>query len=174
LFLPRVTVLPALRVEGDAVMLCRCARGLLFALIVSFATMLPASARAELGGDLTSVERDRVRMNASISVRPMGRYSVHEMTSDSGSTVREFASSDGKVFAVAWQGPFHPDYKQLLGPYFAQLQQSSGQQRRPRGAPVTIETPGFVFQSFGHFRDLAGRAYVPQMLPAGVGMEEIR
>jgi hypothetical protein len=155
-------------------MLSRSARGLLIALIVSAATMVPASARAELGGDLTSVERDRVRMNASISVRPMGRYTVHEIRSDSGSTVREFASPDGRVFAVAWQGPFPPDYQQLLGPYFAQLQQASRQQRRPRRAPLTIETPGFVFQSYGHFRDLAGRAYVPQMLPAGVGMEEIR
>ena len=152
----------------------RCARGFLFALIASFAMMLPARAFAELGGDLSSVERDRVRMNASIAVRPMGRYTVHEMTSDSGSTVREFATSEGKIFAVAWQGPFHPDYQQLLGPYFGQVQQGTGQQRHTRRAPVTIETPGFVFQSFGHFRALAGRAFVPQMLPSGVGMEEIR
>jgi hypothetical protein len=155
-------------------MVSRSARGLLFALVVSFATMLPARALAELGGSLTSIERDRVRMKASISVTPMGRYTVHEMRSDSGSTVREFALPDGKVFAVAWQGPFHPDYQQLLGPYFAQLQQASGQQRRARRAPLTVEAPGFVFQSVGHFRDLAGRAYVPQMLPAGVGVEEIR
>lgn len=155
-------------------MLSRSARGPLIALIVSVATMVPARAFAELGGDVNSVERDRVRMNAVVTVRPMGRYTVHEMTSDSGSTVREFSAPDGKVFAVTWQGPFHPDYQQLLGPYFAQLQQASRQQRRPRRAPLTIETPGFVFQSYGHFRDLAGRAYVPQMLPAGLGMEEIR
>jgi hypothetical protein len=113
-------------------------------------------------------------MKASMTVRPMGRYSVHEMMSDSGATVREFATPEGKIFAVAWQGPFHPDYQQLLGSYFAQLQQASGQQRLTRRAPVMIETPGFVFQSFGHFRALAGRAYVPQMLPTGVGVEEIR
>lgn len=149
----------------------RCARVVVCALIVSFATMLPA--RAELGGGLNSVERDRVRMNASVTVRPMGRYTIHEMTSESGARVREFATPEGKIFAVAWQGPFHPDYQQLLGPYFGQLQQAIGQKWRPRRAPVTIETPGFVFQSFGHFRDLAGRAYLPQMLPAGVGVEDI-
>jgi hypothetical protein len=136
--------------------------------------MLPASVFAELGGNLNSVERDRARMKASITVRPMGRYTVNEMTSDSGSTVREFATPEGKIFAVAWQGPFHPDYQQLLGPYFAQLQQATGQQRPTRRAPVMIETPGLVFQSFGHFRALAGRAYVPQMLPAGVGVEDIQ
>ena len=152
----------------------RCARAVLFALIASFAALLPVRAFAELGGDLNSVERDRARMNASIAVRPMGRYTVHEMTAESGSTVREFATPEGKIFAVAWQGPFHPDYQQLLGSYFAQLQQAAAEQRRTRRAPVTIETPGFVFQSFGHFRDLVGRAYIPQMLPAGVGSEDIR
>lgn len=155
-------------------MVSRCARRVVFALAVSIAAMFPARARAELGGDLNSVERDRVRMNASATVTPMGRYTVHEMRSDSGSTVREFATPEGKVFAVAWQGPFPPDYQHLLGPYFAQLQQATAQQRRPRRAPLTVEAPGLVFQSFGHFRDLSGRAYVPQMLPAGVGVEEIR
>ncbi len=151
-----------------------CSRRFLCVLIVSFATMIPARALAELGGDLNSVERDRARMKASVAVRPMGPYTIHEMTSDSGSTVREFATPEGKIFAVAWQGPFHPDYQQLLGLYFAQLQQATGQRRLTRRAPVMIETPGFVFQSFGHFRDLAGRAYVPQMLPPGVAVEEIR
>jgi hypothetical protein len=152
--------------------------GVLCVLVVAFATMLPARAFAELGGDLKSVERDRAKMKAAITVRQMARYTVHEITSDSGSTVREFATPEGKIFAVAWQGPFHPDYQQLLGAYFDELrqatQQQATQQRRARRAPVMIETPGFVFQSLGHFRALAGRAYDPQMLPAGVGVEEIR
>ncbi len=139
--------------------------------------MLPARALAELGGDLKSVERDRVKMKAAITVKSTDRYAVHEMTSNAGPTVREFATSDGKIFAVAWQGPFHPDYQQLLGPYFDQLRQATdraAQQRRARRAPVMIETPAFVFQSFGHFRSLAGRAWVPQMLPPGVSVEEIQ
>ena len=151
----------------------RRARKLFFASAALVATMLPAGAFAELGGDLTTVERDRARMKAAVTVRPMGRYTVHEMTSDTGTTVREFVSPAGKVFGVAWQGPFHPDYQRLLGPYFAQLQQAPAA-RRTRRAPVLIDTPGFVFASYGHFRDLSGRAYLPQMLPAGVGPEEIQ
>ena len=152
-------------------------RRLLCLLLASLATMLPARAFAELGGDLKSVERDRVKMKAAITVTPTARYTIHELTSESGATVREFATPEGKIFAVAWHGPFHPDYQQLLGSYFDQLQQSmqqASQQRRGRRMPVTIETPGFVFQSFGHVRDLAGRAYIPQMVPAGVGVEEIQ
>jgi hypothetical protein len=144
---------------------------------MSLAMALPARAFAELGGDLKSVERDRAKMKAAITVRPMSRYTVHEMTSDSGSTIREFATLEGKVFAVAWRGPFPPDYEQLLGAYFEQLQQATrqaAQQKRGRRAPVMIDTPGFVFQSFGHVRDMAGRAYIPQMVPSGVGVEEIQ
>ncbi len=158
-------------------MSCRSVCRLLCVLVAAFASMLPARAFAGLGGDLNSVERDRVRMKAAITVTETDRYTIHEMTPDSVSRVREFATLDGKVFAVAWQGPVHPDYQQLLGPYFAQLQQATrqaSQQRRARRAPVMIETPGFVFQSLGHFRALAGRAYVPQMMPSGVSAEEIR
>jgi len=154
-------------------MTSRCSHALRCALVASLAALLPARAFAELGGDLNSVERDRARMAAAVTVRSMGRFTVHEMTTDSGTTVREFASPQGKIFAVSWQGQFHPDYQQLLGSYFSQLQQAAGQ-RRARRAPVVIETAGFVFESFGHFRDLSGRAYVPQMLPAGVGVEDIQ
>ena len=145
-------------------------------LVAASAVMIPARAFAELGGDLKSVERDRVKMKAAITVTQTERYAIHEMTSDSGSKVREFATLDGKIFAVAWEGPFHPDYQQVLGPYFDQLQQATQQaaQRRARRAPVMIDTPGFVFQSLGHVRALAGRAYLPQTLPAGVSVEELK
>jgi hypothetical protein len=156
----------------------RQVRGVLCLLVAAFAAMFPAHAFAELGGDLKSVQRDRAKMKAALTVRQMAGYSIHEMTSGSGSTVREFATPEGKIFAVAWQGSFPPDYKQVLGPYFDQLQQfaqqQATQQRRARRAPVMIETPTFVFQSFGHVRALAGRAYLPQMLPAGVGVEQIQ
>ncbi len=159
-------------------MCSRYARTFACVFVAAFALMLPARAFAELGGDLNSVQRDGVRMKAAVTVRQTERYTVHEMTPDSRSTIREFATPEGKVFAVAWQGPFHPDYQQLLGPYFDQLQQAvkqaAQQQRRARRAPIMIDTPGFVFQSLGHFRGLAGRAYVPQMLPSGVSVEEIQ
>ena len=158
-------------------MSCRRAFRFLWVFVVALTAMLPARAFAELGGDVRSVERDRVRMKATITVRQTERYAVHEMKLDSGRAVREFATPEGKIFAVAWQGSFHPDYRQLLGSYFTQLQQAAAraaQQRRPRRAPVMIDTPGFVFQSLGHLRGLAGRAYVPHMLPAGVRVEEIQ
>ncbi|MGE5360696.1 MAG: DUF2844 domain-containing protein [Bacteroidales bacterium] len=155
----------------------RHVRPFLCALLAGLATMLPARAFAQLGADVNSVARDVAKVKAPVIVKQTTRYTVREMMSASGSTVRQFATPEGQIFAVAWEGPFHPDYQQLLGTYFDRLQQAMQQpagERRARRAPVLIETPEFVFQSFGHVRALAGRAFVPQMLPAGVGMEEIR
>jgi hypothetical protein len=154
-------------------MVSRRSRRLACVAATSFAMLVPAGASAELGGTAGSIERDRARMQALIAVRQTPRYAVYEMTSESGSTVREFVGTDGAIFAVAWEGPFHPDYQQLLGAYFDRLRPSPDV-RRARHAPVLIDTPDFVFQSLGHFRALAGRAYVPRMLPAGVPVEEIR
>jgi hypothetical protein len=152
----------------------RPGRALLCLAAVSCAISIAARADAELGGDLRSVERDRARMNAAVSsVHPMGRYTVHEMTADSGATVREFATSDGRIFAVAWRGPVHPDYRQLLGAYFPRLQQAA-RPRQARRAPVIIDTPEFFFEVAGHVGDMAGRACIPQMVPSGVGAEDIK
>ena len=55
----------------------------------------------------------------------------------SGTTVREYVSSNGTVFAVAWQGPWLPDLRQMLGPYFDDYQralQSTTGKRRARGS----------------------------------------
>jgi hypothetical protein len=97
--------------------------------------------------------------------------------------VREYVSTGGKVFGVAWQGPWVPDMRQLLGSYFdqfaranqAQAQANQAQKgARIRRGPVLIDEPGLVVQIGGHPRAFAGRAYVPDMLPSGVGAENIQ
>ena len=40
--------------------------------------------------------------------------------------------------------------------------------------PRRIEEPTFVVEQSGHPRAFAGRAYVPQIVPAGIGPEVIR
>ena len=86
---------------------------------------LPASVSATLGRDASSVDADRVRMQgALLRIARDDAYTVHEMQSSSGTAVREYVSSTGTVFAVAWQGPWLPDLRQLLGPYFDDYQRA--------------------------------------------------
>ena len=137
---------------------------------------LPFPLLASLGGDVSSVQRDQLKMEGSLRTTSADSYTVHEIQTPAGVAVKEYVSPAGKVFAVTWQGPFQPDLRQLLGPYFdqyVQAVQAQRAERRGRG-PVLIQQPGLVVQVTGHMRAVQGKAYVPQMLPAGIHSEEIR
>jgi hypothetical protein len=142
------------------------------ALLIAAAT--PAT--ASLGGDAASVQADQVHMQGSRRTMVAKSYTVHEIQVATGTVVREFVSPEGKVFGVAWEGPWPPDMRQVLGSYFDQFVQAA----RSRGGarmgrrPLVINQPGLVVQTGGHMRAFAGRAYVPEMLPSGVGAENIQ
>ncbi len=134
----------------------------------------PFVARAELGGDATSVQNDQARMRASVrSVQQATAYTRQEIQTPSGTVIREYVSPAGKVFAVSWEGPFLPDLQQLLGSYFDQFSQAVQARGPRRRGPVLINQPGLVVESGGHMRAFVGRAYVPGMLPEGVRAEDI-
>jgi hypothetical protein len=103
-------------------------------------------------------------------------FTVHELRAATGTTIREYVSQSGKVFGVAWDGPTLPDLRQVLGVYFAPYMQAAqaAQKKRAGRGPRRIEEPTFVVEQSGHPRAFAGRAYVPQMVPAGSGPEDIR
>jgi len=131
---------------------------------------------AALGGDIASVQADQVHMQGTRRVTNAAAYTVHEIQGASGTGVREYVSSAGKVFAVAWQGPYLPDMRQLLGSSFEQYAQAAKAQRstRMRRGPRLIEEPGLTVEMSGHPRSFSGRAYIPGMLPPGVPAEDIR
>lgn len=137
-----------------------------------FAIVFSAPSFAALGGDVSSVLADQSQMKAQRRVTRMTAYSIHELQSQTGTTVREFVSPEGKVFGVAWQGQSLPNFQQVLGSYYDQFIQNAPRQRKH--GPVTIQTPGLVLQSGGHMRALTGRAYVPEMVPSSVKVDEIR
>jgi hypothetical protein len=66
--------------------------------------------------------------------------------------------------------------QQLLGDYFQQYADAAQAQTNHRlgRRPLQIVQPGFVLEMYGHMRSFGGRAYVPQMVPQGVGAEAIR
>jgi hypothetical protein len=143
------------------------------ALIVASA---PVGAWASLGGDAASVQADQIHLQGRRTMKTAALYTVHEIQGTSGTVVREYVSPEGKVFGVAWQGPWVPDMRQLLGTYFDEYTRANQarQGARIRRGPVLINEPGLVVQIVGHPRAFAGRAYVPEMLPSGVRSESIQ
>lgn len=141
--------------------------------IVVLGFCLPAM--AALGGDASSVEADRAQMKGSIAATQTDAYTVKEIHAPGGTTVREYISSSGRIFAVAWHGPFMPDMQQILGAYFQQYSAALQAQPKHYGRrPLNIQLPGLVVQAAGHMRAYWGRAYVPQILPESIKADEIK
>lgn len=134
-------------------------------------------ALAALGGDASTVDADRVRMKgALVRIVRNDAYTLHEIRSETGTTVREFISPGGRVFAVAWEGQWHPDMEQVLGAYFARYQrgaQAALNQRRTRGL-LRIRDGDLIVQMGGHQRAFSGRAYLANDIPQGVQADALR
>jgi hypothetical protein len=144
--------------------------------IMMMIMMTDPPAFAGLGQDVSSVPADQVQMKGTLRSTQTQAYTVHEIRAATGTVVREFVSPSGKVFGVAWQGPWPPNMRQILATYFEQYQRAAQAQMnsRPGRRPLLLEQPGLVVQSGGHMRSFAGRAYVPDMLPPEVSAEAIR
>jgi Protein of unknown function (DUF2844) len=143
---------------------------------LSAALVSPLLAFASLGGRAATVETDRAAMQGTRRLASSTGYQVHELTAATGTVVREFVASDGTVFAVAWQGPFMPNLRQLLGDYFVPFSDAAQAQRahRPGRRPLVVRGPGFVVESGGRMRAFVGRAYLPERLPAVIDDGGIR
>ncbi len=145
----------------------------LLAPLVLSGLLLSPPARATLGCDRASVLNLQARTRAAMRVTHAERYQLHELRLPTTTVVREYVAHDGKVFAVAWQGPWRPDLRVLLGDYYPRYVQAVRAQRGRRG-PVTVRLPGLVVELSGHTRAWYGRAYAPDALPVGLRAEEIR
>ena len=145
------------------------------AALAACAALAPSLAAATLGERLDSIEADRVRLSARlVGAQDRGRYQVHSLESPA-TTVRQFAGPDGVVFAVAWDGLAVPDLAPLLGGYDADYR-AALPPHRPRSGARGARVAGqrVVVETWGRMRDLHGLAYVPALLPAGVGRDDLR
>jgi hypothetical protein len=100
-------------------------------------------------------------------------YSVSTTTLAGGTTVREYVGANGVVFAVAWDGPFLPDLRELLGQHFATYTSESARLPKAGRGPVRVAQPDVTIESTGHMRAYAGRAWVDSLLPAGFDKDAI-
>jgi len=143
----------------------------IFALMVM---IFPHFAMAGLGGDAIFVMNDSVHLKGALRITQTQSFAVHEIRMPAGTVVREFVSPTGKVFGVAWEGPFVPDMQQLMGSYFEQFQNAAARVTPTGRRVLSINEPGLVVQAGGHMRSYVGRAYVPGLMPAGVTAESIK
>jgi len=131
-----------------------------------------ASALAALGGDVSSVEADRVSLKGTVRVSPETNFALHEITTADGMQVHEYLSATGKVFAVSWRGRGVPDLRQLLGSYYGQFAQAASAPHYNHHH-LSVTTADVVVQSSGHTRSFFGRAWAPSLLPPDFSVDRI-
>ena len=136
--------------------------------------LLPVPLFATLGEDVSSVQSDQAHINAQLRILPSQSYSIHELRSPTGTTVREFVSPAGAVFGVTWQGPFSPDLRQLLGTHFEEYVQAVNAALNHTHGGIHVDTGDLVFESGGHMRFITGRAYLRSKIPSGVASDDLR
>ena len=129
---------------------------------------------AALGGDAASVQSDGVSMKSAVRVTANTGFAVHEIASPSGTVLREFVGTDGRVFAVSWHGLVNPDLRQVLGTYYVRYEQGAATAIHRSHRQLAIALPDLMFENSGRQRAFAGRAWVPAMLPAGVSTDDIK
>jgi Protein of unknown function (DUF2844) len=141
-----------------------------------------APARATLGEAPASIRADADRLGATLQARSQAlrvgtAIQVQTMTLADGSTIRQYVSPAGRVFAIGWTMHYKPRLDQLLGSYFAPYVRASREAMHRRPGVVhnaVIETGDLVVESTAHLNAFVGRAVLRSMVTAGEVSDAIR
>jgi len=136
--------------------------------------LLPRPTLATLGEGADSITKDRHALSAAKRASTShAKYTVQEIASNA-TTIREYLDLSGVVFAVAWNGMVHPDLTTILGTYAGEYREAKRQTPRKHGLGRSkVQSGQVVVETWGHMRNLQGRAYLPALLPEGVSVDEI-
>ena len=123
----------------------------------------------------TSTAAPAARALAATSAAGSGLYTSHPQQLENGTLIQEYATPAGLVFAVSWRGPVLPDLSLLLGEFFSGYKVETDQARvlGKRGSPVNVMSNRLVVRSGGRMRSFAGYAYAPELIPAGVNVNNV-
>ena len=131
---------------------------------------------ATLGGTVDSIQADAKTLSATMGpAANLGSYTIYTLTS-TATTLREYVSPSGVVFALAWNGLFQPEVTPLLGSYAGEYQQALQSSPRQPGvrSSFVVKASRVVVERWGHMRNMQGRAYAPDLVPQGVSLDAIR
>jgi Protein of unknown function (DUF2844) len=134
---------------------------------------LTGTARAELGGSEFSVQLDQARANGELHTTSYVAYDRHEITTLDGALIHEFTDRSGQVFAVTWHAHGPIDLHRLLGAQYEKFAAASLDAHKDLHH-TSVHLPDLVVDASVIMRTFAGRAYLPNALPAGVAVQELQ
>jgi hypothetical protein len=136
------------------------------------------AAEAALGEGSDSIQRDQMRMASSVRRQATAlRYQVHTLSTADGSSVQEYVTPGGRVFAVTWHTRYKPDFEKLLGVHhltYVSLAREAAAARPGIQRHLNLSRGDLVVHSQGFLNTFFGNAYLLSLLPEGVTPDEIR
>ncbi|MEM5389259.1 DUF2844 domain-containing protein [Paraburkholderia phymatum] len=144
-----------------------------FAVLAAGVTALLADpAHAELGGTMSAPRADD---GSTQRVLPGSAVQIRSSVDAGGTTINEYATNDGYVFAYTWQGPTMPDLTRMLGryadPYRTKAAAQLGEMSHLHASRV--EQPAVIVESGGQMRSYVGRAWLPAAVPSGISLADL-
>jgi hypothetical protein len=149
------------------------------ALACTAAALLGApAAHAVLGEDASSIASDEQRLGGvrrqAMALR--APVQTHEIALADGSSIRQFVTPGGVVFAVAWSTRFKPNLEALLGVHAAGYAAAASEAMRAPGIKrsVALAHGDLVVQSSTHLNTYVGMAYLRSLVPQGITVDVLR
>lgn len=146
------------------------------ALLATAAALCTPAARAVLGEDLASVQADALRLGAARRASNGPLMQVQTLQWPDGGTVRQFATPQGRVFAVAWNTRAKPRLDALLGTHFTAYAEGGRRAQAQRAGvahAVRVEQGDLVVESTAHLNAHRGLAYLKSQWPAGLSRDAL-
>ena len=148
------------------------------AMLASGLALASIAASATLGEPASTAEADRARLQGERRVVQATaiRLQVHVITQPDGSTIKEFVTPGGVVFAIAWSTRLKPRLDTLLG---AQAPRYASAARAALATPgirhgIVLASDDLVVQASAHLNAHVGLAYLRSLVPEGVRIDELR
>lgn len=156
----------------------RRARGTTVPILAATLLFAALPARAVLGGDVSTIDDDQARLRGTRRAAAVANLAMrtHEITLADGSSIREFVTPAGRVFAVAWSTRFKPDLVSLLGAHADTYATAASEALRQPGIRhhVELRRGDLVVQSTAHLNAHVGTAWLQSLVPQGVGVDALR
>ncbi len=146
--------------------------------LVAYLWLAALPAHAVLGADAASIAADQTRLRGARHAMAIAGATVqtHEITMADGSSIREFVSPSGVVFAVAWSTRLKPDLEALFGAHAPAYAAAASEALRVPGIRRHIELRrgDLVVRSTVHLNAYVGKAWLQSLVPQGVGVDALR
>jgi hypothetical protein len=149
--------------------------GLKSLLAAAWAAFFSCASWAALGSTPANLGPQAAAAQTSAASTGQATYTVLRQLLDSGTTVNQYVDGRGVVFAVTWSGPFLPDLKEILGPYFQTMTaQAANGRARQQHSRLMVREADLVVVSTGRMGAFEGRAWLTSKLPAAFDTKDLR